>query len=212
MASYISLCLSASSAHVSVDARTDLVTYISQLSVWMDGTMSHCLSHHLPALRSGSRWCLASCMSQTQSFRLFGLQVPVGRCVMLASAVSSALLGAIAAAEGFRFVETLTGFKWLGNTALRLEQQEGAVVLFAFEEAIGFMLGPMYRVSEENGSRGRAGGGTFESENLSIKPIRTRARVIRDSVPGPSLGYFGADAHSKCHPECRLSTTKCNAE
>ncbi|GIL73722.1 hypothetical protein Vretimale_5391 [Volvox reticuliferus] len=72
-------------------------------------------------------------------------EVPASRCVMLASTVSSQLLGAMATVEGFRFVPTLTGFKWLGSKALQLEQEEGAVVLFAFEEAIGFMLGAMYR-------------------------------------------------------------------
>lgn len=81
----------------------------------------------------------------------FHSQVPPSRCVMLASAVSSKLLSSMAAVEGFRFVETLTGFKWLGSTALELERGgeqggEGMVALFAFEEAIGFMLGGMFKV------------------------------------------------------------------
>lgn len=46
--------------------------------------------------------------------------------------------------EGFHYEETLTGFKWLGNRALELQQQ-GYHVLFAFEEAIGFMLGTAVR-------------------------------------------------------------------
>ena len=46
--------------------------------------------------------------------------------------------------EGFHYEETLTGFKWLGNRALELQQQ-GFHVLFAFEEAIGFMLGTAVR-------------------------------------------------------------------
>eukprot|EP00879_Flechtneria_rotunda_P023093 GHRR01024412.1.p1 GENE.GHRR01024412.1~~GHRR01024412.1.p1 ORF type:complete len:232 (+),score=67.06 GHRR01024412.1:534-1229(+) len=58
---------------------------------------------------------------------------------MLASAVSSMALGAMAAAEGFKFAQTLTGFKWLGNVALQ-KQAEGLRVLFGFEEAIGFMF------------------------------------------------------------------------
>ena len=36
--------------------------------------------------------------------------------------------------------ETLTGFKWMGNRAEELLLQ-GKTVLFAFEEAIGFMCG-----------------------------------------------------------------------
>ena len=46
--------------------------------------------------------------------------------------------------DGFHYEETLTGFKWLGNRALELQQQ-GFHVLFAFEEAIGFMLGTAVR-------------------------------------------------------------------
>jgi phosphomannomutase len=42
--------------------------------------------------------------------------------------------------EGFYFEDTLTGFKWLGNQALVL-QSKGYIPMFAFEEAIGFMVG-----------------------------------------------------------------------
>ncbi|KAL6764775.1 phosphoglucomutase [Haematococcus lacustris] len=72
-------------------------------------------------------------------------EVPADRCVMLSSVVSSRFLGLMAAAEGFRFEQTLTGFKWLGSRALQLEEEEGLKVLLAYEEAIGFMLGAMYR-------------------------------------------------------------------
>lgn len=62
-------------------------------------------------------------------------------CYMLASTVSSKILRAMAKAEGFNFVETLTGFKWMGNKSHELIN-EGKTVLFAFEEAIGFMFSP----------------------------------------------------------------------
>jgi phosphomannomutase len=55
--------------------------------------------------------------------------------------VSSRMLGAMAAMEGFHWEQTLTGFKWLGNRALQLEAQ-GLTVLFAFEEAIGTRYAP----------------------------------------------------------------------
>lgn len=42
--------------------------------------------------------------------------------------------------EGFNFIETLTGFKWMGNRADELIKQNKRV-LFAFEEAIGYMCG-----------------------------------------------------------------------
>ena len=44
--------------------------------------------------------------------------------------------------------ETLTGFKWMGNRAHELLQQ-GHEVLFAFEEAIGYMCG--CRVLDKDG-------------------------------------------------------------
>ncbi|KAF2227806.1 phosphoglucomutase-2 [Elsinoe ampelina] len=59
---------------------------------------------------------------------------------MLASAVSSRMLAKMAEVSGkFRFEETLTGFKWLGNKAQDLNKQ-GYKALYAYEEAIGFML------------------------------------------------------------------------
>ncbi|HEX3650112.1 MAG TPA: phospho-sugar mutase, partial [Pseudonocardiaceae bacterium] len=48
--------------------------------------------------------------------------------------VSSELLGAIARAEGVRYAETLTGFKWLVRT--------GAGLVFAYEEALGLCVDP----------------------------------------------------------------------
>uniref|UniRef100_A0A2R5LLS1 Putative phosphoglucomutase/phosphomannomutase n=1 Tax=Ornithodoros turicata TaxID=34597 RepID=A0A2R5LLS1_9ACAR len=59
---------------------------------------------------------------------------------MIASTVSSKILKAIAAKEGFNFEETLTGFKWMANKAIELIKQ-GKTVLLAFEEAIGYMCG-----------------------------------------------------------------------
>ncbi|XP_078457241.1 phosphopentomutase [Lampetra planeri] len=69
-----------------------------------------------------------------------GTRTPLDRISMLSSTVSSKILRAIAHKEGFHFEETLTGFKWMGNRAKELMDQ-GKTVLFAFEEAIGFMCG-----------------------------------------------------------------------
>ncbi|XP_018422734.1 PREDICTED: phosphoglucomutase-2 [Nanorana parkeri] len=68
-------------------------------------------------------------------------QSAVKNVYMLASTVSSKILRAIAVQEGFHFEETLTGFKWMGNRAKELIDQ-GKNVLFAFEEAIGYMCCP----------------------------------------------------------------------
>mmetsp|Transcript_10054 Transcript_10054/g.18077 ORF Transcript_10054/g.18077 Transcript_10054/m.18077 type:complete len:643 (-) Transcript_10054:86-2014(-) len=62
---------------------------------------------------------------------------PVAMC---ASTVSSKMLSAMGQSEGFRFEETLTGFKWIGSRALSLQEQ-GYLVLLGYEEAIGFSCG-----------------------------------------------------------------------
>lgn len=58
---------------------------------------------------------------------------------MLTTTVSTAMLSRMAEIKGFRCVETLTGFKWLGNVGQMLER-DGYWVPFAFEEAIGYMF------------------------------------------------------------------------
>lgn len=62
----------------------------------------------------------------------------------IASTVSSKMLRAVANAEGLNFVETLTGFKWMGNKTAELRER-GKTVLFAFEEAIGFCIGDLVK-------------------------------------------------------------------
>lgn len=61
--------------------------------------------------------------------------------VILCSAVSSEMLKKMVEAAGsrFRFEETLTGFKWIGNRAQKL-QDDGFVALFGYEEALGYMF------------------------------------------------------------------------
>ncbi|KAL3488529.1 hypothetical protein BJX62DRAFT_227296 [Aspergillus germanicus] len=61
------------------------------------------------------------------------------RVAVLNSAVSSTMLEKMAVAKGIYFEESLTGFKWMGNTARKLEES-GYYVTFAFEEALGYMF------------------------------------------------------------------------
>jgi phosphomannomutase len=60
--------------------------------------------------------------------------------VVLASIVSSPLLGCIAADLGVRYEETLTGFKWIANRAIAVER-EGCEFVFGYEEALGYSVG-----------------------------------------------------------------------
>lgn len=61
------------------------------------------------------------------------------RIAVLNSAVSTGMLQKMAAAKGVHFEETLTGFKWMGNIARKLEAT-GYSVPYAFEEALGYMF------------------------------------------------------------------------
>jgi phosphomannomutase len=63
-----------------------------------------------------------------------------GPIAMLASTVSSQMLAEIARVEGFRFEDTLTGFKWIGARAAQL-RATGHRSVFCYEEAIGFCCG-----------------------------------------------------------------------
>ncbi|KAI0061669.1 hypothetical protein BV25DRAFT_1907908 [Artomyces pyxidatus] len=69
---------------------------------------------------------------------------PLNKLAMVASTVSSKMIEAMAEVEGFKFVECLTGFKFIGNTALTLAN-EGYEVPFGYEEAIGYMIGSEIR-------------------------------------------------------------------
>lgn len=50
------------------------------------------------------------------------------------------MLEKMAAAKGIHFEETLTGFKWIGNVAKKINAEGRHKVIFAFEEALGYMF------------------------------------------------------------------------
>jgi len=62
------------------------------------------------------------------------------KVLVVNSTVSSKMIRALAHKEGFEYQEALTGFKWLGNVCCAAKN-EGRIPLFAFEEAIGYMIG-----------------------------------------------------------------------
>lgn len=64
--------------------------------------------------------------------------------IVCVSMVSSRMLQAIADRAGAVFAETLTGFKWLANAALKREDDTRRF-LFAYEEALGYALGQVVR-------------------------------------------------------------------
>lgn len=60
------------------------------------------------------------------------------------SIVSSTLLEKVANANGARYFQTLTGFKWLTNVGMQLED-DNHEFLFAYEEALGYTMGTLVR-------------------------------------------------------------------
>lgn len=67
------------------------------------------------------------------------------RRLAMTTVVSSPLLSAVARAQGARYEETLTGFKWIANRAIELEAAEGARFVFGYEEALGYTVGTLVR-------------------------------------------------------------------
>ncbi|MEZ9001565.1 phospho-sugar mutase [Vibrio splendidus] len=60
------------------------------------------------------------------------------------SIVSSTLLEKVAQSQGATYFQTLTGFKWLANIGMQLEDEQNEF-LFAYEEALGYTIGTQVR-------------------------------------------------------------------
>ncbi|HTS80170.1 MAG TPA: phospho-sugar mutase [Myxococcaceae bacterium] len=67
------------------------------------------------------------------------------RPLVMTTIVSSTQLGAMAHRLGALFDETLTGFKWIANRALERAARDGAELVFAYEEALGYTVGTLVR-------------------------------------------------------------------
>ncbi|MBQ6679297.1 MAG: phospho-sugar mutase [Lachnospiraceae bacterium] len=65
--------------------------------------------------------------------------------VLVKSIVSSNLADAIAAHYGLKLIETLTGFKYIGQEILKMEESGKGTYLFGFEESYGCLIGTYAR-------------------------------------------------------------------
>jgi phosphomannomutase len=92
---------------------------------------------------------------------------------VLASIVSSPLLGRIATDLGVRYEETLTGFKWIANRAIELER-EGFEFVFGYEEALGYCVGDVVR--DKDG----ISGALLAAEVVAV--LRERGRTVTDEL------------------------------
>ncbi|HRD99794.1 MAG TPA: hypothetical protein PLV68_00765, partial [Ilumatobacteraceae bacterium] len=59
--------------------------------------------------------------------------------LVITTLVSSSLLGRLAASYGVHFLETYTGFKWIGRTAMDHPEWR---FLFGYEQALGYLVAP----------------------------------------------------------------------
>uniref|UniRef100_A0A0K8SUW0 Phosphoglucomutase-2 n=2 Tax=Lygus hesperus TaxID=30085 RepID=A0A0K8SUW0_LYGHE len=87
---------------------------------------------------SGNEIGALLCWWIVYSFKMRSPAASYKNLYTMSSTVSSHIARTIALREGLSFEETLTGFKWMGNRAHQL-RSSGKQVIFAFEEAIGFM-------------------------------------------------------------------------
>ena len=101
--------------------------------------------------------------------------------LVLASIVSSPLLGLIAKALGARYEETLTGFKWIANRAMQIERAEGVEFVFGYEEALGYTIGDVVRDKD-----GVSAAVVF-AELAAV--LRTRGKSVLDELEAIARTY-----------------------
>ncbi|HSF17289.1 MAG TPA: phospho-sugar mutase [Vicinamibacteria bacterium] len=65
--------------------------------------------------------------------------------LVVSTIVSSRMLSEMARRLGVRYEDTLTGFKWIANAALRIEAEERCQFVYGFEEALGYAIGTVVR-------------------------------------------------------------------
>lgn len=86
---------------------------------------------------AGTSAAVTAKTSSSSQAPTLAVALPIG---MVYSTVSSHFLQRMALCENFEVAETLTGFKWICNKMLEMEEK-GIRAIFGFEEAIGYCLG-----------------------------------------------------------------------
>ncbi len=99
------------------------------------------------AVREAEEWTALSgndlgCLLADYMLRGYnGTQTPM----VISSIVSSPMLGRLATIRGARHESTLTGFKWIINAGLALEEAGEGRFVFGYEEALGYSVGRVVR-------------------------------------------------------------------
>jgi phosphomannomutase len=96
------------------------------------------------------------------------------------------MLSKMASTLGVRYLDTLTGFKWIANEAMRVEAEEGVRFVFGYEEALGYTVGTVVR--DKDG----IGAGLALAEMAA--ELRARGLTILDALADlrRRYGYFAS--------------------
>jgi phosphomannomutase len=70
---------------------------------------------------------------------------PEPKPLVVSTLVSTRMVQKMCSVLGVRYADTLTGFKWIANEAMRIETEEGCRFVFGFEEALGYAIGSEVR-------------------------------------------------------------------
>jgi phosphomannomutase len=110
--------------------------------------------------------------------------------LVVSTLVSSRMLAKMAAALGVRYLDTLTGFKWIANEAMRVEAEEGVRFVFGYEEALGYSVGTVVR--DKDG----IGAGLALAEMAG--ELRAQGRTLLDALAElrRRYGYFASRQRS----------------
>jgi phosphomannomutase len=114
--------------------------------------------------------------------------------LVVSTVVSSRMLSKMAASSGARYLDTLTGFKWIANEAMRVEKAEGVQFVFGYEEALGYTVGTVVRDKDGIGAglvlAEMAAGLAAEGKTLldALEDLRRRHGTFRSRGKSVTIG------------------------
>jgi phosphomannomutase len=79
------------------------------------------------------------------AYYLLTENLTVERPLVMTTIVSSSLLKKMASELYAGYAETLTGYKWIANTAIDLRREKGYTFVFGYEEALGYTVSELVR-------------------------------------------------------------------
>jgi phosphomannomutase len=126
--------------------------------------------------------------------RLMDDPAPAYDRLVITTIVSSPQLGAMAHELGVQYAETLTGFKWIANTAIAMQQQTGVEFVFGYEEALGSSTSTVVR--DKDGV-----GGAIVCARLAAY-LKQQGQTLGDRLDAISqrFGVYVSAQHNATYP------------